>query len=381
MAIKVLIVDDSVLARRLITSALENDKGIQVVGSAVNGLNAIKKVGILDPDVVIMDVEMPELDGVEALKEIKKTHPHVAVIMFSSLSESVTEKTIMALEAGAEDFLAKPTGAEDINEIRILIRSLLVPKILALKGMEREEPTPAQPTTTSPISTEATASTSNALASTAGARSTRSKNKGARHHRIPVEILVIGVSTGGPNALAQLMPTIPASIPVPVLIVQHMPASFTTTLARRLDGASKLSVREARAGEVLQPGVVRIAPGGFHMVVEQKPQGVILQLNEDPPEQGCRPAVDVLFRSVAEVYGQHTLALILTGMGKDGLNGSEAIVEEGGTLFAQDEATSVVWGMPGAVTRAGLAEKVLPLDRIGYELMLRIETSLAHTNH
>ena len=395
MPIKILIVDDSVLARRLISSALDQEPAIQVVGTAVNGVNALKKVEILSPDIVIMDVEMPEMDGVEALKVIKKRHPHVAVIMFTSLSEATSEKTVMALEAGAEDFVAKPTGADGVEEIKMLTHSSLVPKIMALKGHTETdkpeapanvEPTPTPTPTPTRVSLPRSPSPSKVTKEERKIKppvseSVPPKKWTGNKLRVPVKILVIGVSTGGPNALAKLIPTIPTTIPVPVLIVQHMPASFTKTLARRLDGTSDLSVREAKAGEVVTPGTVRIAPGGFHMVVEEKPQGVILQLNEDPPEQGCRPAVDVMFRSVADVYGQHTLAVILTGMGKDGLNGSEAIIAKGGSLFAQDEETSVVWGMPGAVTRAGLVDKVLPLDRIGYEIMLRIETTLAQTNH
>lgn len=398
MGIKILIVDDSVLARRLISSALEEEPALEVVGTAVNGVNAIKKVELLKPDLVIMDVEMPEMDGVEALKVIKQRHPNVAVIMFTSLSRASSEKTLEALEAGAEDYVAKPTGANGVEEVKMLTRSSLVPKIMALRGNLRGSK--AEPSSKvdapAPSSPPPPASSSRLISPTPSVRKPeKAETKPVKPSRqtspptrlttnklrAPVKILVIGVSTGGPNALAKLIPTIPASIPVPVLIVQHMPAAFTTTLARRLDGASDLSVKEARAGEVVTPGVVRIAPGGFHMIVEKKGGGVVLNLNEDPPEQGCRPAVDVLFRSAAEVYGKHTLAVILTGMGKDGLNGSETIIDQGGSLFAQDEASSVVWGMPGAVTRAGLVDKVIPLERIGYEIMLRIETTLAHTNH
>jgi len=398
MGIKVLIVDDSVLARRLISSALEEEPALDVVGTAVNGLNALKKVDLLKPDLVIMDVEMPEMDGVEALKVIKQRYPDIAVIMFTSLSQASSEKTIEALEAGAEDYVAKPTGANGVEEIKMLTRSSLVPKIMALRGnvksskagLSSKTDAPALSTPPSPAPSQRFTSSPPPVlrAERAEVKPVKPVRETPRPTRLttnklraPVKILVIGVSTGGPNALAKLIPTIPASIPVPVLIVQHMPAAFTTTLAKRLDGASDLSVKEARAGEVVTPGAVRIAPGGFHMVVERKGGGVILNLNEDPPEQGCRPAVDVLFRSVAEVYGKHTLAVILTGMGKDGLNGSEAIIGQGGSLFAQDEESSVVWGMPGAVTRAGLVDKVIPLDRIGYEIMLRIETTLAHTNH
>ena len=397
--VKILIVDDSVLARRLISSALEVESFVRIVGSAVNGRNALQKIEQLRPDIVIMDLEMPEMDGIEALKKVKESHPHVAVIMYSSVGQNMSEKTILALELGAEDFIAKPSGSQDVAEAKGLIHSSLIPKIKALHGKKKTHDKPADP---EPVAVPKPEPKPEPVKPTPVAVSVRNPPKKTvkkkpvfalkpvkevappvtrvRTKRYPVEVVAIGVSTGGPNALSRLMPTIPASIPVPIVIVQHMPATFTKTLASRLDATSQLRIQEGQAGEVLKPGDAWIAPGGYHMVVERQSEGVVLQLNEDPPEQGCRPAVDVMFRSIAQVYGKNTLAVILTGMGKDGLDGGEAIIKEGGVLYAQDEESSVVWGMPGAVTRAGLAEKVVPLDKMGYEIMLRIESTLLHSN-
>ena len=383
--IRVLIVDDAVLARRMISTALTEEPGIEIVGTAVNGLNAIQKLDRLAPDVIIMDIEMPEMDGIEALKSIKASHPHIAVIMFSSLSPDSSERTVLALELGAEDFVQKPTGVKDVREAQFLIRASLVPKIQALgdkiqhhketaaEQVERtaEKPRKQQPPVVSSRPSARIAPPTPETPARSMVPEVRRKVS-SRPAKAPVEVVAIGVSTGGPNALSRLMPSIPLDIPVPIVIVQHMPASFTKTLANRLNESSKIEVVEAQHGEPLSPGKAWIAPGGFHMVVEREGDEVHLALNEDPPEQGCRPAVDVLFRSVAEVYAEHTLAVILTGMGKDGLVGSEKIIKAGGVLYAQDEESSVVWGMPGAVTRAGLPDKVLHIDRLGYEIMLRI---------
>ena len=389
--VKVLIVDDSVLARRMISLALEVDPLVKIVGSAVNGRNGIHKVEQLGPDIVIMDVEMPEMDGIEALKVIKERFPHISVIMFSAISESTMDKTILALELGAEDFVSKPSGSQNVDEAKMLIHASLIPKIKALHDNRKShnsspEATPGPATALPPPPSEepskAGAKKKPVVKNNPPAASKEIAKPGLRvsSKRYPVDIVAIGVSTGGPNALSRLMPTIPASIPVPIVIVQHMPATFTKTLANRLNDASELNIEEGREGELLKPGTAWIAPGGYHMVVEKNSAGVELNLNLEPPEQGCRPAVDVMFRSVARVYGKNTLAIILTGMGKDGLEGSQAIIDEGGVLYAQDEASSVVWGMPGAVTRAGLPEKVVPLDRMGYEIMLRIESTLIHSN-
>ncbi len=366
--IKVLVVDDSVVSRRLISRALEREAGIEIVGTAVNGSNAIKKVELLGPDIIVMDMEMPEMDGIEALQRLKRSHPQIPVIMFSAMDEMGSERMIQALELGAEDFVTKPVNTPGSGHEEQLegIRASLLPKIEALCArLERKQTLEAR-----------------GSSKPAGVVQKRKKRHTSSRHD-PVEIVAIGVSTGGPNALATLIPAISPSIPVPVVIVQHMPKTFTKALANRLDAHASISVCEGQDGMLLSPGHVYIAPGGYHMTVEKKGHHIFLRMNMDPPEQGCRPAVDVLFRSVAQVYGKSTLAVILTGMGKDGLSGSEKIVRAGGTLYAQDEVSSVVWGMPGAVTKAGLVDKVVPLDRMSYEIMLRTEmasVNLADSN-
>lgn len=340
--IRVLVIDDSVVARRIITRSLEQAPFIEVVGTAPNGLIGLKKVEMLEPDIVLMDVEMPEMDGLTALTAMKEIQPDLPIIMFSSLTREGAETTLEALELGAADFVEKPTGARGLEESKALIFSSLVPKIRAIcrKGQEpvRKYYAPAP---------------------RAGVRS------GQR-----IDVVAIGVSTGGPNALAQLIPSLPASFPVPVVVVQHMPPFFTQNLAARLHRNAKLNVQEAADGDVLRPGNVWIAPGGYHIVAEREKGGqVVLHTNQDTPEEECRPAVNVLFRSVAKVYGKNVLSVILTGMGRDGLEGSRAIVKAGGRLFAQDEASAVVWGMPGAVVNAGLPDKILPLNQMGQEII------------
>ncbi len=404
--IRVLVVDDSVVARRSISLALERDKSIEVVGTATDGAVALKKIKMLNPDLVVMDVNMPEMDGITALKHLKKDSPELPVIMFSSITEAGT--TIEALEIGAADFVEKPSGARDIEEGIMLVFSSLVPKIKAIcqvdskGGAQNVAPpslstptgfTPAHTATTqTPTPPAVNGSKNSYTPSSPGLRSSvvnkpvMSGNKriipeSPRERRrssrpLPIEVVAIGVSTGGPKALARLMPTIPADFPVPIVIVQHMPPIFTQKLAQRLDEASEISIYEGAVGDVIKPGGAWIAPGGYHMYLEKKGIGeVAINTHTGPLVEGCRPAVNVLFESVAEIYGANTLAVILTGMGKDGLEGSKLILNEGGRLLAQDEASSVVWGMPGAVTRAGLPEKVAHIDELGFEIVSRVKNT------
>lgn len=345
--IRVLPVDDSVVMRRAITEMLAGVPDIEAQRPAQNGVIALQRIRECPPDVVILDVEMPEMSGLATLAEIRKLHPKMPVIMFSALTDRGSETTVEALALGASDYLAKPSSLGS-GGAPADTRAELLRKVRTLGA----GPTPiggAPPRAASP---------------------TQRRKPTVRG---PVEVLVIGCSTGGPNALTSVVPALPADLPVPVLIVQHMPPMFTGLLAERLDKSSKLSVKEAVAGARVVPGTVWLAPGGRHMCVDRTPAGVVLSLNEDPPENSCRPAVDPLFRSAVRAYGGKILSLILTGMGQDGLRGCEAIVEAGGQCVAQDEATSVVWGMPGAVATEGLAEKVLPLDEIAPEILKRID--------
>ncbi|WP_456431142.1 protein-glutamate methylesterase/protein-glutamine glutaminase [Thermosulfuriphilus sp.] len=355
MKIRVLVVDDSAVFRRILSEALSSDPEIEVVGSAANGKLALDKIVRLRPDVVVLDVEMPVMDGLTTLGELRRRFPQVGAIMFSSLTEKGARVTIEALARGAFDFVPKPAKSGSFEESVIRIKEELIPKIKAYAQRKRPRfrtPSrlPAQPSPAAPRPT---------LARRAPAISVPSLASMRRR-----EVVAIGVSTGGPNALAEVIPQLPVNFPAPVLIVQHMPAFFTTQLALRLDQSSKLKVVEAQAGMPVVAGRVYIAPGDFHMEVRETGGVKTIYLHKGPPENSCRPAVDVLFRSVANVYDGRSVAVIMTGMGKDGFKGCQVIKEAGGYIIAQDEATSVVWGMPKFVAEAGLADQVLPLQEI-----------------
>lgn len=343
--IRILVVDDAVVFRRLVADELNADPALEVVGTAANGKIALARLPQVNPDLVILDVEMPELDGLATLREIRKTHPKLPVVMFSALTERGAEATLDALALGATDYFAKPTAAGGLDASLRVIRDELIPEIKALcgRGADRGGPPVAPPPP--------------------GPAVTRTG---------PVEVVAVAASTGGPNALAELFTGLPAGFPVPVVVVQHMPPMFTRLLAERLSARFPVKVEEGRSGESLRPAHAWIAPGDHHMVVVRDgPQARIL-VHQDTPENSCRPAADVLFRSVAQAFGPTALAVVLTGMGQDGLRGCEAIHEAGGQVIAQDEATSVVWGMPGFVARAGLADRVLPLEMIAPEVVRRV---------
>ena len=348
--IRVLIVDDSVVIRRILSDELSKDPMIEIVGKAATGKIALAMIAQVNPDVVTMDIEMPEMDGLTAVSEIRKTNKMLPIIMFSTLSQRAARETLEALSRGANDYVTKPANVGSATLAMERVREELLPKIKTLC-----------PHPLSPVST----STPAAVKSTVIASS-----KPVAPSRI--DVLAIGVSTGGPNALADFLPSIPKDFPVPIVLVQHMPPVFTKCLADRLSMKCQVPVHEGVAGSVLKAGEIWIAPGDFHMVVVKKGMSVELAMNQDPRENSCRPAVDVLFRSVAKVYGKHSLAVILTGMGQDGLRGCEVIREIGGQVVVQDEGTSVVWGMPGSVAQAGLAEKILPLSEIASEIKHRI---------
>jgi two-component system chemotaxis response regulator CheB len=336
--IRVLVVDDSLVIRRLVVDALGGDPDIEVVGQAPNGRIALEKVAALAPDAVTMDIEMPEMNGIEAVRALRRTHPRLPVVMFSTLTERGAAATLDALAAGASDYVTKPSNVGSFADSQRNVRAQLIPKIKALTSARRAATTAVPPPRP------------------AAPRRARTGAFG---------VLAIGCSTGGPDALASLLPSLPADLPVPVVIVQHMPPVFTRLLANRLDAQCGLAVTEAQQGDAVVPGRVLIAPGGFHLAVRRQGTSVVAELTEDPPENFCRPAVDVLFRSVASAYGERTLAAVLTGMGRDGERGAKAIRDAGGEVYVQDDATSVVWGMPGAVAGAGLADKILPLPQVG----------------
>ena len=347
--IRILIVDDSVVVRKLVSDQLGDVPGLEVMGSAPNGKIALQKIERDRPDLVVLDVEMPVMGGLETLREIKKRDRSIVVVMFSSFTTAGAQVTVDALTLGAEDYVAKPSDLLSAGAGAQAIRTELVAKIRLLTGAKQAVPTaakaPAAPTAPAPA---------------AAAPPRR------------VDVVAIGSSTGGPNALAELFSRFPANLPVPILIVQHMPAVFTPHLAERLSRESVLTVQEAEEGLRALPGHAYIAPGGRHLTVSRRADHVFLHLNDDPPVHSCRPAADVLFSSVQEAFGNRALAVVLTGMGEDGLVGAQGIHDAGGRVLIQDEASSVVWGMAGAVARVGIADAALPLEDLAEEIVRRM---------
>jgi len=336
--IRVLVVDDSVVIRHLVTGALQGEAGIEAVGSASNGVVALQRIQQLKPDAITLDIEMPEMDGLATVREVRKRYPGVRIVMFSTLTRRGASATIDALALGADDYVTKPSNNGSLDVSLEVLRRELVPKLRQFFSVAAGQPAPVSPL--------------------AQLHATRPRP----------EVLVIGVSTGGPVALARVIPGLPRDFPAPVLITQHMPPVFTKMLAARLQSASAIRVVEAAEGEILERGKAIVAPGDFHMHVRRRDGAAVIHLDQGPAENSCRPAVDVMFRSVCEVYGGAAAAVILTGMGQDGLKGTEMLRSKGAYVIAQDEATSVVWGMPRAVVQAGLADSVVPLDGVAAQI-------------
>ena len=342
---RVLVVDDSVVARRIIWEILDSEESIEVVGSAANGCIALAKIPRLKPDLITLDVEMPEMDGLETLSRIRSDFPSIKVVMLSNLTRQGGLATVESLFRGASDYVTKASEMESPEAARAFLRDQLVPKINALAG---------RPEISSPV---------------------RRRRVTAKPISVPIEIVAIGVSTGGPNALRTVLEGIPSDFETPIVIVQHMPPDFTRSLAERLDTLCDIRVFEGRTSARVSPGTAWVAPGDRHMEVTRVDDGVTLVTRFGPMENSCRPSVDVLLRSVVQHYGPATMAVILTGMGQDGLAGCRAVDRKGGRILAQDEATSVVWGMPGQVVRAGLAQSVLPVEEIGTEIVRCVRSS------
>ncbi len=453
-AARILIVDDSAVVRRLLRTVISSDSRLEVAGTASDGASALLALDSIRPDLVLLDVEMPGVDGLGTLKQMRAARKHIPVIMCSSLTQRGAKVTIEALACGAADYVAKPSGNSSREAAMQLLAQDLIPKILALTANVINPPSlephsqrgtagfggnqgtlgafgaiapfsprpgeipggavagkPALPSYGHAASAADSAQASAASAESIAAQSSRAFPARPSHSSAPpfpvaaanamqasinlpsvapssIEVVLIGVSTGGPAALDSVLPAFPSSFPLPILIVQHMPELFTSLLAERLNDRCSLRVCEAATGEPVRQGTIYIARGDWHMEVvaaglqprpvsRDKPGPAsatndaiaILRLNRQPPENHCRPAVDVLFRSAANLFGGHVLGVILTGMGSDGLIGSRLIRERGGMILAQDQATSAVWGMPGAVTQAGLAQRVLPLNAIAPEIL------------
>ncbi len=357
MNINTLIIDDTVTYRKIASEVAASFSDVTVVGTASSGRLALKKMEQRPVDLVFCDVHMPEMDGVETLSQIKKRFPQTQVVMMSGISSRSAEITIRALEMGAIDFVKKPTDSSVQQNIIHLTKDFatvlrLVKIRLSTRGIAKEapRPKPEPEATPKPKKAKITVSTPRVFG-----------------------ICAIGVSTGGPEALNKLIPELPRNLAVPIVLVQHMPAHFTQSLAERLNQKSTLAVREARDGDPLKPGTVYVAPGGRHMIVRNSESLPVIGINDQPPENSCRPSVDVLFRSVANVFGDlGILTIMLTGMGNDGVKGVRSMKRKGCFCITQSEASCVVYGMPRAVDEAGLSDVSLPLEQIVKEVKFRL---------
>lgn len=348
---RVMVVDDSAVIRGLLTRALEKDPTITVAASVGNGEAAVKALERHDIDVIILDIEMPVMDGLTALPKLLAAKPGVQIIMASTLTRKNAEVSLRALQAGAADYLPKPSSTSELTGADAFRRELLE-KVKTLAKVAR----PARPATA-----RARHDKPRAVPVVRPARPISLRKPSAALPRI----IAIGSSTGGPQALLELLRDLTAGVKLPILVTQHMPATFTTLLAEHIGRATGVPCAEGRDGEPVMGGRIYLAPGNYHMTVERVGAGGVIRLNQDPPENFCRPSVDPMLRSLASIYGAALLAIILTGMGTDGQKGASEVVAAGGTVIAQDEATSVVWGMPGAVATSGLCSAVLPIREIG----------------
>jgi len=343
--IRVLLVDDAATVRRLVGDALAEDPALEVAGTASDGRMGLERVEALHPDVVLLDLEMPVMGGLEMLAALRTRHPSLPVVVYSALTREGAPLTMKALWLGANDVVAKPAGG--VAAMRLLLRNELVPRLKALAGRAAD---PSGDEVAGPL----------VFAPRAAGRA---------------EVVVIGASTGGPRALVSVLGGLPANLTAAVLVVQHMPPAFMSSFADGLAARVVAPVREAQDGELLVPGTVLVAPGGLQCVVRREAGTARVRLTDDPPEHGCRPALDPLLRSVAASHGAAALAVVLTGMGSDGRAGCASVREAGGAVLVQDRASSVVWGMPGLVAESGLADATLPPEALAVEIARRTAPS------
>jgi two-component system chemotaxis response regulator CheB len=370
MSTRVLVVDDTVVYRHIVSEMLAGIPGVEVVGTASNGKLALARMAALSPDLVTLDIEMPEMNGIEVLQAMAAGGMKPGVIMLSALTARGGEMTVRALELGAFDFLTKPEGGDAEVNLHYL-RSRLLPMIRAferrrdIRAILRGEnagcsPTAAAETLPVPLALATLPPPMRAV------------------RRVGPPLVLIGVSTGGPGALAKLLPALPGDLGAPVFIVQHMPALFTQPLADSLDKKSAIRVKQAQDGETARVNCAYIAPGGQQMKLAPGPQGeIVLRITGDPPEKGCRPSVDYLFRSAALNFPGRSVAAILTGMGNDGTDGLRMLKRSGCFSIAQDEASCVVFGMPKEAIQAGLVDTVAPLDSIGAAIVRSVREATA----
>lgn len=364
MAIRVLVVDDSSFFRRRVSEIINSEPRLEVIDVATNGREAVDKAIQLKPDVITMDIEMPVMDGISAVREIMAKQP-VPILMFSSLTHEGAKATLDALDAGALDFL--PKKFEDIARNRDEAVSLLQQRVIQISSRRTmmRRPVASRPTAA------ATAARPGSAPLTRGARpaaaAARFKASGKKY-----QLTAIGTSTGGPVALQKILTKLPASYPHPIVLIQHMPATFTAAFASRLNSLCKIEVREAQDGDVLKPGVAYLAPGGKQMMVDGRPGASRLRILDGGERMNYKPCVDVTFGSAAKIYGDKVLSMVLTGMGADGREGARMLKQAGATIWAQDEESCVVYGMPQAVAKAGISSEDLPLERIAERILVEV---------
>jgi two-component system chemotaxis response regulator CheB len=368
---RILIVDDSAVMRSLLRTVVSSVPGFEVAGTAADGASALLSVDVLRPDLILLDVEMPVMDGLVTLKQLRARGHKMPVVMCSSLTQRGARVTLDALAAGASDYVAKPSGEASREDAIKKLAQELGPKMHALTDRAAHGASEVFP---SAFSRTMDGAAHGVFRDAGQAGQVSPMGVPARGHAITTQplVLVIGASTGGPAALDLVLSALPGDFPLPVMVVQHMPELFTRLFAERLDAHCRLGAREAVEGEPVRAGTIYVARGNWHMEARSAVQAGVkatVHLTQGPPENHCRPAVDVLFRSAAAVYGSAVLAVVLTGMGADGMQGSKVIRAGGGAVIAQDQASSIVWGMPGAVTNAGLAQRVLALDAIAPEIV------------
>ncbi len=366
--LRVLVVDDTVTYRQLVGKLVGRLPQAEPIGAAPNGRIALEKIELLGPDLVLLDLEMPEMDGLELLRRLRSADVDVGVIILSGATDAGAHATVEALSLGAFDFIPKPVGGS-LEENASRLEAELRPKLEAFRRSRQirrilrgpPEPRPARGPSPAPATDPQAA---------------RPPRVGAQA-ALPAEVVALGISTGGPQALTLMLPELPPTLPAPLLVVQHMPAMFTHSMAEDLDRRCRLRVREGAEGLPVEPGTIYIAPGGRQMKVARRDGAVAIRITDDPPEKSCRPSVDYLFRSVADVYGGRALGVIMTGMGNDGAEGCHVLKRRGGAVVCQDQASCVVFGMPREPIELGLADAVVPLDRIASEIVRRTQGGAA----
>lgn len=368
---RVMVVDDSAVIRGFIARWLEEDPEVSVVSTASNGEIAVKTVRSCNAEVIVLDIEMPVMDGLTALPKLIAEVPDIKIVMASTLTERAADISLRAMSMGAADYIPKPESKREVGSSEFFRRELVgkVKALAASRRRDRGEDLPSDRRYGAAVKGGPAARTDTKAASEFAPRQASREIRLVRPSPVPPRVLGVGASTGGPQALGKFLTDIATKVSIPILVTQHMPATFTAMLAEHMGKASGLTASEGKDGDLLKPRHIFVAPGGYHMKVVSDGAQKKIKLTEDPPEHFCRPSVNPMFRSIADQYGTAALCVMLTGMGADGVEGATEVVDGGGTLFAQDEASSVVWGMPGAVATAGICSSILSIDNMGTEVI------------